>query len=104
MNERPDEDATDDERDDARWREAWRATPATPVPEGWQSTLMQDLRDRQAAPAPSSWAVPLAAAALVVLALGAAALLGVRPARELRELAAFAGDESAAVLQLPGAR
>jgi hypothetical protein len=66
---------------------------------------MEELRARDAASrrgAPSAWRAPLAAAALVLVALGAAALVGVNPGHDLGELAALAGDATASMLGLPG--
>src|SRR5262249_46855235 len=101
--ERSDRDEV--EREDARWRAAWRATPTASGPDDRQSQPMQPVRGGGAgtAPAASPWRVPLAAAALLVLALGAAALLGVNPRKDLGELAVLAGDATATVLRLPGA-
>jgi hypothetical protein len=99
----------EDPREDARWRAAWRATPAAPVPAEWQGKLMESLRERRAAAAAAPavrglWWGPLAAAAMLSIALGAAAALGVDPRHDLNELAFLAGDATAAVLHLPGAR
>jgi hypothetical protein len=97
----------EDEATGARWKAAWEAMPTAPVPEEWQATLMASVRERGAASRvrrPSLWWGPLAAAALLALAFGAAAAAGINPRRDLTELAVLAGDSAASVLRLPEGR
>jgi hypothetical protein len=114
MTGKPSDRERDQDVDDARWRAAWRATPAAPIPAGWQSALMEDVRARAAAtrvpgevPADASaagyWWGSLAAAALLSVALGVATARGVDPRGDVLELALRAGDASRDLLHLPGA-